>query len=43
VLPELVPLRLWQHILHNQTAVFMKRLLLLEPDVVAVSVPMHLD
>ena len=43
VLPELVPLRLWQHMLHNQTAVFMKRVLLLEPDVVAVSVPMHLD
>jgi amino acid transporter len=43
VLPEFVPLRLWQHLLHNQTAVFMKRLLIFEPDVVAVSVPMHLD
>jgi amino acid transporter len=43
VLPEFVPRRLWQHILHNQTALFMKRLLLFEPDVVAVSVPTHLD
>jgi amino acid transporter len=43
VLPEIVPRRLWQHILHNQTALFMKRLLLFEPDVVAVSVPTHLD
>jgi amino acid transporter len=43
VLPEFVPRRWWQHILHNQTAVFMKRLLLFEPDVVAVSVPTHLD
>jgi amino acid transporter len=43
VLPEFVPRRLWQHALHNQTAVFMKRLLLFEPGVVAVSVPTHLD
>jgi hypothetical protein len=43
VLPEFVPHRLWQHALHNQTAVFMKRMLLFEPGVVAVSVPTHLD
>jgi amino acid transporter len=43
VLPEFVPRRWWQHILHNQTALFMKRLLLFEPDVVAVSVPTHLE
>jgi amino acid transporter len=43
VLPEFVPRRWWQHILHNQTALFMKRLLIFEPDVVAVSVPTHLD
>jgi amino acid transporter len=43
VLPEFVPRRWWQHFLHNQTALFMKRLLLFEPDVVAVSVPTHLE
>ncbi|MGH2683241.1 MAG: APC family permease [Actinomycetota bacterium] len=43
VLPEFVPRKWWQHFLHNQTALFMKRLLLFEPDVVAVSVPTHLD
>lgn len=43
VLPEFVVKGWWQKLLHNQTALFIKRLLLFEPGVVAVSVPAHLD
>lgn len=42
VLPELVVRRRWEHLLHNQTAFFLKRLLLFEPNVVVTSVPFHL-
>jgi amino acid transporter len=42
VLPELVVSRRWEHLLHNQTALFLKRLLLFEPNVVVTSVPFHL-
>jgi hypothetical protein len=42
VLPELVPRRWWEHLLHNQTALFFKRVLLFEPGVVVTSVPFHL-
>jgi amino acid transporter len=42
VLPELVPERWWQNLLHNQSALFFKRILLFEPDVVVTSVPYHL-
>ena len=31
VLPELVPRHWWEKLLHNQTALFVKRLLLFEP------------
>jgi amino acid transporter len=43
VLPELVVRRRWEHLLHNQTAFFLKRLLLFEPGVVVTSVPFHLS
>ena len=39
VIPEFVVGRWWQHALHNQRALFMKRLLLFEPRVVVSSVP----
>ncbi len=42
VLPELVVRRWWEHLFHNQTALFFKRLLLFEPSVVVTSVPFHL-
>jgi amino acid transporter len=42
VLPELVVHRWWEHLLHNNTALFLKRLLLFEPRVVVTSVPFHL-
>ncbi len=43
VLPEVVPRRWWQSLLHGQTALYFKRLLLFEPHVVVTSVPLHLD
>ena len=43
VLPEFVVGHWWEHILHNQTGRYIKRLLLLEPGVVVASVPYHLD
>ncbi len=43
VLPEFVVHRWWEHVLHNQTAFFLKRLLLFEPRVVVTSVPFHLS
>jgi len=42
VLPELIPRHWWENVLHNQTGLFIKRLLLLEPRVVLTSVPFHL-
>ncbi len=43
VLPELVPVHWWQSLLHNQSALFFKRMLLFEPDVVVTSVPFHIS
>jgi hypothetical protein len=42
VLPELIPAHWWENLLHNQTAFYIKRLLLFEPAVVVTSVPFHL-
>jgi amino acid transporter len=42
VLPELMVDRWWEHALHNQTGLYIKRLLLTEPNVVVASVPAHL-
>jgi amino acid transporter len=42
VLPEFVVRRWWEHLLHNQTGLYVKRLLLYEPRVVVTSVPYHL-
>ncbi len=42
VLPELVPRHWWESVLHNQTGLFIKELLLAEPRVVLTSVPFHL-
>jgi amino acid transporter len=42
VLPEVVPQHWWEQLLHAQTALFFKRLLLFEPKVVLTSVPFHL-
>jgi hypothetical protein len=42
VIPELVPQHWWESVLHNQTALFFKRILFFEPHVVVTSVPFHL-
>jgi hypothetical protein len=42
VLPEFVVNRWWEHALHNQTGFYIKRLLLLEPNVVVANIPVHL-
>ena len=42
VLPELIPAHWWENLLHNQTAFYIKRLLLFEPSLVVTSVPFHL-
>ncbi|MGH2659073.1 MAG: APC family permease [Actinomycetota bacterium] len=41
VLPELIPAHWWENLLHNQTAFYIKRMLLFEPNVVVTSVPVH--
>jgi len=42
IIPELVLPRFRDHLLHNQRALFIKRLLLFEPGVILTSVPFHL-
>ena len=42
VIPEFMPRRWWQHLLHNQTALLVKGALLFRRGVVVVDVPFHL-
>ncbi|MGO9611458.1 MAG: APC family permease [Dissulfurispiraceae bacterium] len=42
VLPEFVPSKWWHHLLHNQTALFIKGVILFKKGVVSTSVPFHL-
>jgi len=42
ILPEFVPSRLWQHLLHNQHALLIKGALLFKRNIVVTSVPYHL-
>ena len=43
ILPEFVPARWWQHLLHNQTALLIKGALLFRRNIVVTSVPFHLS
>jgi hypothetical protein len=43
VLPEFVAHHVWEHILHNQTALRLKAALLFRPGTVVTSVPYHLE
>jgi|MudIll2142460700_1097286.scaffolds.fasta_scaffold01864_4 amino acid transporter len=43
ILPEFVPAKWWQHLLHNQTALMIKAALLFRRGKVAISIPYHLD
>jgi len=42
VVPEFVPAKWWQHLLHNQTALLIKGALLFRKNVVVTNVPYHL-
>jgi len=42
VLPEFIPARWWQHLLHNQSSLLLKGALLFKPDIIVTSVPYHL-
>ncbi len=39
VVPEIVPHRWWEHLLHNKTALYLRTAFLFKPNVVAISVP----
>jgi amino acid transporter len=43
VLPEFVPARWWQNLLHNQNTLFLKGALLFKRGVVVINVPYHLE
>jgi len=43
ILPEFLPARWWQHLLHNQTSLLIKGALLFRPNIVVTSVPFHLS
>ena len=43
IMPEFVPSKWWQHLLHNQTALALKAALLFRKDIVVISVPYHLE
>ncbi len=43
VLPEFVPARWWEHLLHNQTAFVIKGALLFRRNTIVTSVPYHLE
>jgi amino acid transporter len=43
ILPEFIPSRWWQHLLHNQTALLIKAALLFRKGTIVASVPYHLE
>ena len=42
VLPEFVPKKWWQHLLHNQSSLLLKGALLFKEDIIVTNVPYHL-
>jgi amino acid transporter len=43
IIPEFIPARWWQHLLHNQTALMIKGALLFRRNVIVTDVPYHLS
>ena len=43
LLPEFVPAKWWQHLLHNQSSLMLKGALLFKKGVIVISVPYHLE
>jgi amino acid transporter len=42
VVPEIVPRRWWEHLLHNKTALFIRTAFLLRPNVIVIAVPFRI-
>jgi hypothetical protein len=42
ILPEFIPAKWWQHLLHNQTALLNKGALLFRKNIIVTDVPYHL-
>jgi len=42
VIPEFVPKRWWQHLLHNQSSLLLKAALLFRENVIVTNIPYHL-
>jgi hypothetical protein len=42
VVPEIVPTRWWEHMLHNKTALYIRTAFLFRPNVVVIAVPYQL-
>jgi len=43
ILPEFVPAKWWQHLLHNQSSLLLKGSLLFKKGIIVTSVPYHLE
>ena len=43
ILPEFIPAKWWQHMLHNQSSLLLKGSLLFKKGVIITSVPYHLE
>ena len=41
VVPEIVPQRWWEHLLHNKTALYIRSVFMFRPNVVVTAVPYH--
>jgi hypothetical protein len=42
IIPEFVPARWWQHLLHNQSSLLLKGALLFKKGIIVTNVPYHL-
>ncbi len=42
VVPEIVPHKWWEHLLHNKTALYIRTAFLFKPNVVVIAVPYQL-
>jgi len=43
VLPEFMPAHFWEGLLHNQSAIRLKKALLRRPNTIVIDVPYHLE
>ena len=43
ILPEVIPARWWQNLLHNQRALLIQAALLFKPSVIVTAVPYHVE